>query len=69
MSEVKRVEDWTSEETFQYMDNIVRDITPSVYSIFKKIVESKEGYKPTDEEIKTALMLDLFGFIPKEEND
>ena len=66
MSEVKRVEDWTSEETFQYMDNIARGITPNVYSIFKKIVESKEGYKPTDKEIETALMLDLFGFVPKE---
>ena len=66
MSELKKVENWTSEETFQHMDNVVRDITPSVYSIFKKIVESKEGYKPTDKEIEAALMLDLFGFVLKE---
>jgi len=66
MSKLKKVEDWTSEETFQYMDNVMRTYNPNIYFIIRKIIESKDGYKPTDQEVKTAVMLDLIGFIPKE---
>ena len=66
MSEVKRIEDWTAEETFQYMDTLVRLFSPNIYSIISKIMESKEGYKPTDKEIETAVLLDFLGFVPKE---
>ena len=66
MSKVKRIEDLTSEETFQYMDNLMSTYNPNIYSIIKKIIESKEGYKPTDLEIQTAVLFDFLGYVPKE---
>lgn len=53
------------EQTFLMMDNYMQEHLPNTRNMILDTLLSKNKY--TDEEIRLAVVYDMFGFIPKQD--
>jgi hypothetical protein len=58
------ISEWDGEETFNHMDNLMKNILPHEHSLIRMAIDT--NYKPTQKEVAEALLLDFLGFIPSE---